>query len=115
MAELSWDGKQLLYSRLEGKGPLFLLNLESGQERQLTECGHARSLAASRGAFYYFGCPDGETWPLFRFDTLSGKHDRLAAVTNVNLGLTVSPDGKTILYARFNPAGADLMMVENFR
>ena len=36
-------------------------------------------------------------------------------LTNVNLGLTVSPDGQTILYARDNLAGADLMMVENFR
>jgi Tol biopolymer transport system component len=114
-AELSWDGKQLLYSRREGMGPLFLLNLESGQERQLAECGHARSLAASPGALYYFGCPDGEAWPLFRFDTASAKHERLEVLTSVNMGLTVSPDGKTIVYSRENLAGADLMMVENFR
>jgi Tol biopolymer transport system component len=114
-AELSWDGKQLLYSRREGMGPLFLLNLESGQERQLAECGHARSLAASPGALYYFGCPDGEAWPLFRFDTASAKHERLGVLTSVNMGLTVSPDGKTIVYSRENLAGADLMMVENFR
>ena len=40
---------------------------------------------------------------------------RLGAVTNLNMGLTVSPDGKTIIYSRENLAGADLMMVEDFR
>jgi serine/threonine protein kinase len=56
-----------------------------------------------------------EAWPLFRFDTASAKHGRLGVLTNVNMGLTVSPDGKTIVYSRENLAGADLMMVENFR
>ena len=30
-------------------------------------------------------------------------------------GLTVSPDGKTILYTRGVGEGSDLMMIENFR
>ena len=40
---------------------------------------------------------------------------RLGALTNLNMGLTVSSDGKTIIYGRENLAGADLMMLENFR
>ena len=114
-AELSWDGKQLLYSRREGRGPLFVLNLEGGQERQLTECGHSRSFAASPGALYYIGCPEGEGSPLYRVDTRPASRSGSAMLTNVSLGLTVSPDGRTIIYARDNLAGADLMMVENFR
>jgi Tol biopolymer transport system component len=114
-AEQSWDGKALLYSRQEGDGPLFLLDLESGHEQKLAECGHARSLASSPGALYYFGCPDGDASALVRFDTASGRHERLGTVTNVNMGLTVSPDGKTIIYSREILGGADLMMVEDFR
>ena len=30
-------------------------------------------------------------------------------------GLTVSPDGRTVLYAKQDAAVADLMLVENFR
>jgi secreted PhoX family phosphatase len=37
--------------------------------------------------------------------------DQQAALT----GLTVSPDGRTILYGQIDQAGSDLMLVENFR
>jgi Tol biopolymer transport system component len=115
MAEVSWDAKQLLYSQKEGIGPLFLLNLESGQERQLEECAYSRNLASSPGAFYSIGCADGPDKPLYRWDMGSGRRELLGSLTNVNLGLTVSRDGKTILYARENTSGADLMLIESFR
>jgi len=113
MAEVSWDGRSLLYGP-EGQGPLFLMNLD-GSDRQVDECGSARNLASSASAFYYVGCADGPEKPLCRLDPVSGKRERLGVITNVNLGMTASPDGKTILYARENAAGADLMLVEGFR
>ena len=115
MAELSWEGRLLLYSQREGWGPLFLRDLETGQERELEPCAGARNLASSPGALYYVGCTDGPDKPLYRFETSSSRRERLGTLANPALGLTVSPDGKTILYARENLGGADLMMIENFR
>jgi serine/threonine protein kinase len=115
MPELSWDGKLLLYSQREGWGPLFLMELETGRDRQIEECGGARALASSPGALYYIGCADGAAKPLTRLDTATGRRDIMGTVSNTGLGLTVSPDGKTILYTRQNLGGADLMLVENFR
>jgi serine/threonine protein kinase len=114
MAELSWDGRQLLYGG-EGWGPLFLMDVEARRDVQIEECGRARTLGSSASALYWVGCSDTAEKPLYRFDTATGKRQRLGSVTNVNLGLAVSPDGKTILYARENLGGADLMMIENFR
>jgi hypothetical protein len=36
-------------------------------------------------------------------------------VENLGRGLTVSPDGGTILYGVRKPPSADLMLIENFR
>ena len=45
-----------------------------------------------------------------------GADDRLLGnLEQAQGGLTVSPDGKTILYTKVLEQGADLMMIENFR
>jgi Tol biopolymer transport system component len=115
MAEASWDGRLLLYSEREASGPLFLLDIASGSEKKLEDCASSRNLASSRDSFYYTGCANGAEQPLYRFDAASGKREQLGVLTNSSLGITVSADGKTILFARENLAGADLMMIENFR
>ena len=40
---------------------------------------------------------------------------RLLGTLEEGVGLTVSPDGKTILYDEAVGEGSDLMMIENFR
>ena len=118
MAVLSADGRTLLYSTVEGMGPLFSLSLEQGEERQLEDCVLSRALASGPGAFYYVGCSAGLQAPLYRLDTASGKRELLGMLDKgpgFVMGLAVSPDARTILYGRESPAGADLMLVENFR
>jgi hypothetical protein len=33
----------------------------------------------------------------------------------ISFGLTISPDGRTLLYEQLDNVGSDLMLVENFR
>jgi serine/threonine protein kinase len=115
LAELSWDGKTLLYSEIEAQGRLFALGLEDGREQLVEQCALSRLLAASREAFYYVRCAEGPEKPLVRLDLHTGQKQSLGTLTNPYLGLTVSPDGKTILFSRENLGGADLMMIEPFR
>jgi hypothetical protein len=45
-------------------------------------------------------------------------HDRFIGTlesANVYFGISVSPDGRTILYDRRVSTGADLMLIENFK
>jgi hypothetical protein len=118
MAEESWDGRELLYSKREGGGPLFLLSLDGGAERQIEDCAVPRSLGSSPAAFYYVGCSAGLEAPLYRRDLATGRRVLLGMLEKgpgMVMGLTVSPDAKTILYGREILAGSDLLLIENFR
>ena len=48
-------------------------------------------------------------------DFATGRSHELATVHHLGRGLTVSPDGRTILYTVRKPPSADLMLIENFR
>ena len=58
--------------------------------------------------------PGGPEAPLFLLNPATGRQ-RLLGKLGPGPGLTVSPDGKTILFARIVGGGHDLMMIENFR
>ena len=85
------------------------------------------AFAVIDGGIYYIDRPDrapGEYLPnrvsgdprLQYFD-LATRRSRTVATSlgNVGLGLTVSHDGRTILYSRVDSAVDDMMLVENFR
>ena len=64
---------------------------------------------------YYIDQPSGESRLRF-FDFATGKSTTVARNLGVvHLGLTASPDGRTILYSRVDSSVDDLMLVENFR
>ena len=119
----STDGKTLYYRRVFGSGVLTAKSLETGAERDVLD-----SLGPAVGAqylpvedgIYYIARPDvampfahelrflnlatGNVTTLSRFQARSG------------LGLTVSPDRKTILYSGTKPTdGSDLVLLRDFR
>jgi hypothetical protein len=66
------------------------------------------------GAF--FADPAAGQTRLQYFDFASSKSTTVARnMGNVFIGLTASPDGRTILYTRMDVSVDDLMLVENFR
>ena len=118
LAYESADGKTLFFMRAGANAPLFALPLGGGPERKLLECVPAQSFAVGRGGVYHFACEAGPSGtPLYLLDPATGR-DRLLGRLEKGEGggaFTVSPDGKTILYAKLVGEGADLMMIENFR
>src|SRR5437867_442476 len=70
---------------------------------------------SGEAAVHYFDRPSGET-RLQYFDFATRKSTTVARnLGNVDLPLTASPDGRTILYPREDSSVDDLMLVENFR
>jgi hypothetical protein len=48
-------------------------------------------------------------------DPATGRDRLLGSLDWPGMGLTVSPDGKTILYTKVVGEGSDLVLIENFR
>jgi len=114
LAYESADGKTLFYTRRGSNAPLLALPLGGGSERKLLEC--VANFTVGPGGVYHFACEAGLSGrPLYLLDPATGRDRLLGNLERGSPGLTVSPDGKTILYNRQTGHGADLMLIENFR
>jgi hypothetical protein len=70
---------------------------------------------SGQGGIYYLDIPSAET-RLQYFDFATRRPTTVARnLGTVDLMLTASPDGRTILYSRMDSSVDDLMLVENFR
>jgi Tol biopolymer transport system component len=113
------DGKFLYYS----KGwPLPLsvwkMPVEGGQETKVLDSVNPSTLwtVGSKGIYFFSAADDKGRSGLGVYEFATAKTTKLLTVErNVISGLTVSPDGRRILYTQFDEAGSDLMLVENFR
>jgi Tol biopolymer transport system component len=118
LAYESADRKTLFFTRANGDAPLFALPLAGGPERKVVECVRDFGFALGPAGVYHLGCKAGQrAIPLYMLDPVTGR-DRLLGkleLASSGNGLTVSPDGKTILYVKVENQGSDLMMIENFR
>jgi Tol biopolymer transport system component len=116
LAYESADGKTLFFMRAFGNAPLFALPLAGGPERKLLDCVGIQAFTVGPAGVHHLGCEEGPTGrPLYLFDFATGRDRLLGKLEKAVLGLTVSPDGRTILYTKRVEQGADLMMIENFR
>jgi Tol biopolymer transport system component/predicted Ser/Thr protein kinase len=117
----SWDGKTLYYTKHTGTytSPLFARSLAGGEERQVLESVFLLSFAVSKDGVYHVvrGSARGSFGFEIRFLDLATGKDKVLHRADLQpvQGLTVSPDGKTILYSAVAAANEDLMLVENFR
>jgi len=110
-------GSSLYYTQTTSveASPLWRLPLSGGQPVILIDGVVLRSFAVFDKGIYYFDRPANEVRLRF-FDFATAKSTTIAQnLGNVTSGMTVSPDGRTILYCRIDFSVDDLMLVENFR
>jgi serine/threonine protein kinase/Tol biopolymer transport system component len=102
------DGRRLV--RLNSQGPsrdVFVHDLESGSERRLTNGGfHGRPqlTADERRVIYTAGLPNLNFF--WRPIDGAGEEERLTTSPNAQFASSISPDGKTLVYAEFDPVTA---------
>jgi len=118
LAEEAADGKTLFFLQETdaGNSPLLALPLAGGPEQRVIDCVGASSFTIGPAGIYHLGCVANQrAVPLYVLDLATGRDRLLGKLETPIGGITVSPDGKTILYTKLVGEGSDLMMIENFR
>ncbi|HUI53986.1 MAG TPA: hypothetical protein VLY04_03380, partial [Bryobacteraceae bacterium] len=119
----SADGKTLFYTKgffvgttSVASGPLFARRLSGSEEREVLPYVHHGDYLPVADGIYYIGRGEAGYFPLEFFQFSSAASRLLTKIEAHAVGaVTVSPDRKTILFSKATSAGADLMIIENFR
>lgn len=119
----SADGQSVLYQPAMFDGALLAQPFAGGEARVVLPCVKGTAYSVVRSKLYYLPCAFdaglGPSTPVHEFDPATGVDRQVArlesyAHDNVPSGFAVSPDGRTIYYARTVSRGADLMMIDGF-
>jgi Tol biopolymer transport system component/tRNA A-37 threonylcarbamoyl transferase component Bud32 len=114
----SVDGKTLYYTKSGSYSgvPLYARPLDANEERQVLDQVAGRGFVVLEDGIYYLSYTGLRTAEI-RFQELATGRSRAVGPipAPVGLGLSVSPDRKTFLFAEWAAAEFDLMLIENFR
>jgi len=116
----STDGKSVFFARERIPGGLWKASIQGGPETQVGTfrvLGKSQNFAVRPEGIYYASSTDPEKWFelwLFRFAT--EKSESICRIERrLGEGLSISPDGRWLLFAADEFRDGDLHMVENFR
>ena len=116
------DGKWLYFSkRTDAAADLWRLPTGGGEPERVASGVRRRSFTVtSRGVYLMRRGAEGVDfrYSIYLLDPSTGTESFVAALpvgVQPYVGLTVSPDGRTLLYYRWDQRGSDLMLVENFQ
>jgi eukaryotic-like serine/threonine-protein kinase len=116
------NGELLYYTKGRGPGGVWQIPVAGGEERQVPElldAGYWRYWAVQENGIY-FVAPMASARPAIKFFNFFTHAVAQRGVLERDPlpgppGLTISPDGRWLLYAQVDQSVSDLMLVENFR
>ena len=116
------DGKLLYYTKGRGPGGVWQMPVAGGEERQVAElanAGHRRYWAVQNEGIYFVSPRSGARAAINFFSFARRLVTQIGVLEKDPLqgppGLTVSPDGRWVLYAQADQSISDIMLVDNFR
>jgi len=114
------DGKLVHYAKSDMPG-IFKVPVEGGEETRVLDPGGQGVWASTGQGICFFDFNDQTGFALAFYNFATGKTTLLRQFpkdTRIDQGstaLSVSPDGRWILYTQRDQSSSDLMLVENFR
>lgn len=116
----SLDGKFVYYAKLDVPG-IWKVPVGGGEETRVLDRGGRSAWAVTGRGICFFDLSSSNGTTLRFYDFVIGKVTLLrefskdTQVDTINTAMTVSPDGRSILYTQLDQSGSDLMLVENYR
>ena len=116
----SLDGKFVYYAKLDAPG-VWKVPVAGGKETRVLDRGgqNGWALTGQGICFFDFSGSSGITLKSYNFGTgkvaLLREFSKGSQVERASTALTVSPDGRWILYTQLDQSSSDLMLVENYR
>jgi Tol biopolymer transport system component/DNA-binding winged helix-turn-helix (wHTH) protein len=118
----SRDGKYFYYAKGRAVPGIWQVPVNGGEERLLVDHNNAgtwRLWAVSKTGIY-FATANVPSQPIIEFYNFTTRRVTQVVTLNKPLsrsdpGLTISPDGRSLLFSQLDHSGSDIMLVENFR
>jgi Tol biopolymer transport system component len=112
------DGKSIFYVAESG-GAIWRVPKDGGQETEVVSCVHqtAYGFALTANGIYYRDCSESKK-QYIRFFNLTTRQSRPVAEASAppfGTSLSVSPDGKYLLFDQAGNIDTDLILLEEFR
>lgn len=113
----SSDGKTLYFTRETGGHGLWRAPVSGGQETQVGPDVYGANYALTDGGVYFISSTGASRTPSIRLLNFAtgAQTEVMKLLKPADDGLTVSPDGRTLMYSQVDHLGRDLMLVEGFR
>jgi Tol biopolymer transport system component len=110
------DGKSIYYIKGDWSGSLWKMPLSGGEETQVLPSVNSRAFALVKEGIYFIPEPKPDGKSSIEFLSLeTGQTKAVIPVSSPVSGLSLSSDGRSLLFTQMDEAGSDLMLVENFR
>jgi Tol biopolymer transport system component/predicted Ser/Thr protein kinase len=111
------DGKFVYYMKGDNDRRIWRTSTQGGAETQILGPIFRRDYDVAKDGIYFIPGPDSSRDNSIRFVSFAtGEIKTIASIGNAwGNYISVSPDGRWILYPKLEMEGSDLMLVENFR
>jgi hypothetical protein len=117
----SLDGRFVYYAKLDASG-IWKVPVEGGEETRVLDRGGQSVWALTGQGIFFFDLHGSTGAAALKFHNLAtGKVTLLrefskdTPVDTSGTALTVSPDGRWVLYTQYDQSGSNLMLVENYQ